>query len=643
MKINRLKINSYGNLKNKDIEFKDGINLVYGENEKGKSTLLNCIVNMLYGTSKNKKGRDISDYDKYKPWDTEEFSGKMNYTLENGDSFEIYREFGKKNPKIYNQDMEDVSKEYSIDKSSGSQFFFEQTGIDEQTFTSTVVSFQNEIELDGQQQNVLLQKIANSSTTGSENVSYKKAMDKLYKKQLDEIGTNRSQGKPINIVVNEINRLNEIEQSLKPYENYKYELEGKRYKNEEELESIKFKNDFLNKLNNLNQEYNVENQKLKYSERKIDDIEQKIQDLMQDRDEKKEGLKTLKKTDKEKANLLPYYIGIIVCIIIAILIFVIVSNLKAIAAVPLIIAVIIAGLMYNKSKKIKKKNRFNADKYAEIATHNKDLERKIYEMNAQIELLEKNKNELINEAEGIKNEGLINLKRKKESLKESYNGRISESTMSYYLNENDLSKEMNDNLNMMNEKNMEIHRLSLDKENILPKLDELVENEEKMSALKEEYESLVKKNDAMNMVREIIEEAHQKMKNEVTPGFTQNLSKNFAFVTSNKYNNVIINEDEGILIELPNGDYKNANLMSKGTIQQLYLAFRLSLIDDISKEPMPIVFDEIFAYADDKRLKDMIEKIEEFSKQHQVILFTCTSREDQIMNAMNINYNRVSL
>jgi len=39
----------------------------------------------------------------------------------------------------------------------------------------------------------------------------------------------------------------------------------------------------------------------------------------------------------------------------------------------------------------------------------------------------------------------------------------------------------------------------------------------------------------------------------------------------------------------------------------------------------------------------MIEKIEEFSKQHQVILFTCTSREDQIMNAMNINYNRVSL
>ena len=57
MKIDELKVNSYGKLKNKDIKFKDGINIIYGENEHGKSTLLNFIVNMFYGTSKNKKGK----------------------------------------------------------------------------------------------------------------------------------------------------------------------------------------------------------------------------------------------------------------------------------------------------------------------------------------------------------------------------------------------------------------------------------------------------------------------------------------------------------------------------------------------------------------------------------------------------------
>ena len=57
MKIDELKVNSYGKLKNKDIKFEDGINIIYGENERGKSTLLNFIVNMFYGTSKNKKGK----------------------------------------------------------------------------------------------------------------------------------------------------------------------------------------------------------------------------------------------------------------------------------------------------------------------------------------------------------------------------------------------------------------------------------------------------------------------------------------------------------------------------------------------------------------------------------------------------------
>ena len=93
MKIDKLKINSYGKLQNKEINLNKKINIIYGENESGKSTILKFILNSFYGTSKNKKGKDISDFEQYKPWNTEEFSGKLEYELDNGESFEIYREF----------------------------------------------------------------------------------------------------------------------------------------------------------------------------------------------------------------------------------------------------------------------------------------------------------------------------------------------------------------------------------------------------------------------------------------------------------------------------------------------------------------------------------------------------------------------
>ena len=75
MKIKQLKINSYGKLKDKELNLKDGINLVEGKNESGKSTIFHFIVNSFYGISKNKKGKEYSDFEKYKPWVEEEFSG----------------------------------------------------------------------------------------------------------------------------------------------------------------------------------------------------------------------------------------------------------------------------------------------------------------------------------------------------------------------------------------------------------------------------------------------------------------------------------------------------------------------------------------------------------------------------------------
>ena len=642
MKINDLKINSYGKLKNKDITLENGINIIYGENERGKSTLLNSIVNLLYGTSKNKKGKDISDYDKFKPWDSEEFSGKISYSLDNNDRFEVFREFGKKTPKIYDKNMEEISKSFSIDKSTGSQFFTEQTGVDEDTFTSTVVSFQNAVEIDNQTQNILLQKIANTSSTGDEGISYKKAIEKLNKKQLDEIGSNRSQGKPINIVTNEIQDLTDINEELSKYESLKYDIEDRKNKIEDEIKKVEFKGQFLNQLKSINQSKSIEEEKLKYNEGKIDELEEKIQRLIQEKEKINKDYKNLSRAKKEKVKVMPYILGVIISIIAAIILYLITK--KSFSFIPLIFGIICLILLFNKIKKVNNYNHKRSKEQESILNYNKEVEKKIYELDAQIQVLETNQKDQISEAESIKNEIIKNLDERVKTLKNEYSNRIDSSSMNYFIEQKNVENEINQINRAINDKNIELHRLNLDKENILPRLEEYASNEEKISADKEVYSDLIKKNEAIEMAKEIIGISYQKMKSEVAPRFTENLSKNIALITNNKYKRIVINESDGILVELENGEYKNANLLSKGTIEQLYLAFRLSIIEDISEESMPIIFDEIFAYFDDNRLRETLKTLDNnYSQRHQIILFTCTKREEEALNALNINYNLINL
>ena len=63
------------------------------------------------------------------------------------------------------------------------------------------------------------------------------------------------------------------------------------------------------------------------------------------------------------------------------------------------------------------------------------------------------------------------------------------------------------------------------------------------------------------------------------------------------------------VVETEKGDYVSASHLSVGTIEQLYLSLRLSMIKDLSSETLPIILDEAFAYFDDERLTNFLETI----------------------------------
>ena len=157
---------------------------------------------------------------------------------------------------------------------------------------------------------------------------------------------------------------------------------------------------------------------------------------------------------------------------------------------------------------------------------------------------------------------------------------------------------------------------------------------------KKELENLAEK---INMAKNTIEEAYNDMKREITPKFTKNLSKIIETITDGKYNKVKFDSNEGLIIEKDNGEYINCNNLSIGTVDQLYLALRISSMQEISEEKMPIILDEAFAFFDNERLKNILLFLENNYKENQIIIFTCSNREKEILDKLNIEYNFINL
>ncbi|MBR6504668.1 MAG: AAA family ATPase, partial [Clostridia bacterium] len=338
MKIKKLKINGFGNLEGKEIELNKNINIIYGKNEAGKSTLLKFIVDMFYGISKNKRGKDIADFEKYTPWKASEFSGKLNYELDSGENCEIFRDFNKKNPKIFNSKGEDISKTFNIDKLKGNEFFTEQTGIDEELFLSTFVSQQQEVKLNVNDKNLLIQKMSNIVSTGEDNVSYKKAIEKINKKLIEEIGTERTQGRPINLILEKLKKLKVKKEELLLNKNNQININEEKEIINKNINKINIEINFLNEFKKLINNKILEQEKININKKIIEEENKKIINLKKELENNINPENKINKKINIKNNLIITGILIIINLILFILFKNIVIN-YVIAVITIIYAI----------------------------------------------------------------------------------------------------------------------------------------------------------------------------------------------------------------------------------------------------------------------------------------------------------------
>lgn len=697
MKINNLKINAYGNIENKDINLKQGINIIQGKNESGKSTLLNYIISSFYGISKNKDGRVLSDYDRYKPWNNSEFSGRIDYELDDGNKYEIFRDFNKKNPKIYNDKLEDITNKFEVDKKDGSKFFFEQTGVDKQMYLSTVVSPQEEVRLKDKDQNILIQKIANLAGTGEDNVSYKKAIEKMQEKIRDEIGTNKTTQKPINIVEKQIKEIEDKIKSISQYQDRKYEIDNEKEKIEGTLETLELekrilmelqeatnKNDIQNKEIEIKEKNKAENllkiKQLKEEEKLLDNENKEIKQSITNRKElieknksKQEEINSqiekiknenvndsiYKKNNKSKIFLAIFVTLIILCIIITITVKNYVFS-GVIGAIALLDIALYANTI-KKDIEYKKATHEAIDiELNKLIDEKKKTETVINEKEQELKEYEQNEKEITNKTSMIEGQ-IILLEKSNEQINVDLNTINREQKDKDYSRTNEIITKYKDEFpgiedlvnkgdyrtrdvdEKINNLKIMIKGLEIESSTIIPQLDEMVTLEEKLELNNTKLKELKKEEETINIAISTLTEAYEEMKNTITPKFTLNLSSSIKQISNNKYEKVTINDDNGMIVENNRGEYVDAAKLSTGTIDQLYLALRLSMIDDLSKEKLPIILDESFAYFDNSRLENILKYLNGELNNHQTIILTCTNREKDILDKINVEYNLVEL
>ena len=379
------------------------------------------------------------------------------------------------------------------------------------------------------------------------------------------------------------------------------------------LDNNRFKSAEINFNRNLETQYDD----------KIDELNEKI---AKDNEEKTEV--------HEKMSLKKYYGLLLMCIFVAIIAFVFYpeSILKYEALVPILISI---GLI------IYKENRYKNNIKKQEENSHLEKEKIINE----IEILKQNRETQRNEV-NIKQEKLkADTEKENKELIEKYISYLDIGFMEESLEKNydEILREIENKENRINTIKFKIHTMENESQNISNKLDDLANIEEELENAENEKEELKSLNNSYNIAKECLEKAYEQVRANISPRFTENLCDITSNISKGRYQKVIFNDVDGLKVENENGKYIPASRLSVGTIDQMYISLRLSALNEIADETLPIILDEAFAYFDNERLISMLKYLKINFPSHQIIIFTCSNREIDAFDYLNIEYNLINL
>lgn len=287
MKISKLHVRGFGKIKDFDINISNGLNVIYGPNESGKTTLMTFIKAILYGLKGGRTSKDgiIPETKRYKPWSKADYGGYINFELSNGKMYRLDRDFEKGIVKLYDQSFNEITSNYS-DSKDGSDIVEKMIGLNESLFERTVFVKQLGTRIDKSASKDLIDRISNIRESGSEDISYKKADTALKEALKQQVGTDRTYTRPLDIINKRLEELKIAKSEIEERNKFFMDAVAKKEELVSQIDKISMKVKLFTKLvefcdlkeklkfqKERNEEASFLNEKIKYSQNEINSLE----------------------------------------------------------------------------------------------------------------------------------------------------------------------------------------------------------------------------------------------------------------------------------------------------------------------------------------------------------------------------------
>lgn len=211
MILKELNLISFGKFQKKRFNLEKGLNIFYGENESGKTTIHNFIDGMFYGFLKPyvRKRYYLEEYEKYRPWNGNQYIGILKL-VKDDKKYRIERDFAKGEVKVYDEltgkditDDIDVGEKIKVHL-PGLYFFDFNTSV----YKNTISIKQLGNKIDSTLSTEVKDRLANISTSLDDEISVKQAISHL-EKEIDKIGTSKAYTKPYGKSIVQLEKLKE--------------------------------------------------------------------------------------------------------------------------------------------------------------------------------------------------------------------------------------------------------------------------------------------------------------------------------------------------------------------------------------------------------------------------------------------------
>lgn len=667
MRIDKVEIDGFGKLNNCTYTFSDGLNLIFGENESGKSTLCEFILAMFYGLPNESKraGDDMSARKKYRPWNTESFGGRVYFTDDNGKRFVLERSFKstKRSDKATLRSA-DTWEETGDAENVGEMCF----GLSREAFLKTLYvksfgadSLKND---DGE----IMSRLSNLETSGDEDLSYSKIMNAM-ERDIYSLKTKTGKGGKIVALEEKIVSLqNELSMSAMIYSSLENdEKTAENLKNaaeEKEIEAKKMEEQYSIAL--LNEKYlsrkTVEDTK-KVMEKRREEKKEELKNIILQlenaknenisvvsaesisraraletkqliAEEKLEAMLNAKGKNAKKSSILPMMLVALAGIVVAVI-----GAFTNGYALIFGLAFALFGIFAAFFKKVKGKQKQSKEdieikETAKEIDFIKDELKEIFmpygvtisDELASLYMLSQNKEQ----SKEILQQRYKECENEIKSLTESMPKDTEEENYS-----NDVIEYAGESAQKLFEKikllKSESKQMSERAHEILvgiaKKTAEMRTEDEIKLDLKDaesEKQELVKRYNSLVRAAEWLTLAHTEIKNNFAPRLNLKASALFSQLTHNKYEDIRSNDDFDINLKSTSGEIVEAGYMSRGTYDLLYIALRFAAMSVLTDGKIPpLILDDAFSQLDDKRLLSALELINNSTEFSQILLFTC--------------------